>query len=86
MEPETIGPGDEVFHAPSGETWVVACVIGDRLSWAGWPEGHALLGDCRLVTKATEQQRYEILRAFANSPSSTDHRVQYARRALGIDA
>jgi hypothetical protein len=41
----TIDTADHVLHGPSGETWVVAYVEGDRLAWCGWPEGEAKLAD-----------------------------------------
>ena len=40
----TIDTGDTVKHGPTGETWVVAYVQGDRLAWCGWPEGEEVPG------------------------------------------
>ena len=76
-----IDTADHVLHKPTGETWVVACVRGDRLSWCGWPEGMAALADCALVKKATPDERDKLLRDLAAS-SSSDHRAWYAQARL----
>ena len=57
-----IDTGDTVRHDPTGEKWIVAYVRGDRLAWCGWPEGEAALSDCTLITKATPDERDELLR------------------------
>jgi len=57
-----IDTGDTVYHTPTGEKWIVAYVRGDRLAWCGWPEGEAALSDCTLITKATPDERDELLR------------------------
>lgn len=54
---EVIDTGDHVFHEPSGETWVVAFVDGDKLYWMGWPPGRADLKDCKLTQKADVARR-----------------------------
>jgi hypothetical protein len=77
----SIDTGDTVFHAPSGERWVVALVSGTRLSWCGWPEGTADLKDCTLIDKATPEERLELLNEMA-AMGEPDHRGQYARRLL----
>lgn len=79
---ESIDTGDSVFHAPSGETWLVACVRGDRLSWCGWPEGTADLKDCTLKRKATPEERDKLLREMADMRNDEDHRARYARHRL----
>ena len=59
---EPIDVCDVVRHVPSGENWVVACVDGDRLYWAGYPYGgSAALSDCQLVTKASSEDRQKLL-------------------------
>jgi hypothetical protein len=58
---EVIDTGDVVFHAPSGETWLVAFVEGDRLIACGWPETVAQLEHCTLKRKATPEQRLKLL-------------------------
>lgn len=78
---QKIETGDTVRHAPSGETWIVACVEGEDLSWCGWPEGYGSLCDCELVQKATPEERRELLERLAEMDSS-DHRAQYAQRVL----
>lgn len=72
---------DTVFHRPSRETWLVACVIGDRLMWCGWPEGQAKLSDCLLVTKATHAERLNLLQRMADM-NVDDERARYARDHL----
>ena len=57
-----IDTADHVFHAPTGETWVVKYVRGDNLAWCGWPPGEAKLGDCTLVKKASSVERERLLR------------------------
>jgi hypothetical protein len=78
-----IDTGDSVLHGPSGETWLVAYVQGDRLAWCGWPEGEARLSDCTLVRKATPEGRNELLHRMADM-NADDARRRYARTALGL--
>lgn len=77
-----IDTADHVFHEPTGETWVVACVQGDKLSWCGWPEGMAELSDCRLIKKATPEERQKLLAALERQrprgPRRTARRVARA--------
>lgn len=77
----TIDTGDTVFHRPSRETWLVACVIGDRLMWCGWPEGQGALADCLLVEKATHAERLDLLHRMAET-TGQDARGQFARDKL----
>lgn len=72
-----IDTGDSVRHAPTGETWIVAYVRGDRIAWCGWPEGEALLSDCMLLEKATPEYRLQLLRDMAAVPGD-DVRKRYA--------
>lgn len=74
-----IDTGDTVLHGPTDETWSVAFVDGDRLYWRGWPEGSALLSDCRLIKKATPAERHETLIEMSKSDGV---RASYAQRAL----
>lgn len=78
---QPIDTADHVRHIPSGEEWVVACVIGDRLSWCGWPEGSANMKDCELVEKATPEQRDALLLELA-VVKGDDHRQRYAAERL----
>lgn len=57
-----IDTADHVFHRPTGETWLVAYVEGDRLCACGWPCTLARLEDCALVKKATAEERDDLLR------------------------
>lgn len=74
---QPIDTGDSVHHAPSGEDWVVAYVQGDRLAWAGWPEGEAKLEDCTLLEKAKPEYRRQLLESMAAIPGN-DARKRYA--------
>ena len=85
MTEQQIDTGDHVHHAPSGEDWVVAYVQGDRLAWCGWPEGEALLADCTLIKKATQEYRQKLLHDMADIPGS-DARKRYAAWRLAQDA
>lgn len=82
---ETIDTGDHVKHGPTGETWLVAFVEGDRLAWCGWPEGFADLADCTLIQKAAPGEREKLLASMAEIGDG-DMRGRYARRALAKDA
>ncbi len=76
-----IRTGDTVLHRPSGETWVVAYVEGDCLAWCGWPSGRALVSDCDLVEKCTDDAAAELLLQMA---AGSDHRGTWARRRMGL--
>jgi len=62
---EPIQTGDHVHHAPTGETWVVKRVIGDKLEWCGWPPGQAELSDCTLIEKAADVAKRRATPAVA---------------------
>lgn len=82
---ETIDTGDTVKHGPTGETWVVAYVEGDKLAWVGWPQGEANLSDCTLTEKATPESRISLLRAMAGVRGwngHVDRRVRVAQARL----
>lgn len=78
-----IDTADTVYHRPSRETWRVACVQGNRLSWCGWPEGSADVADCDLVQKAPPGEKEKLLQTMADMGNQDDHRCRYARHALG---
>lgn len=78
---DKIDTGDSVFHRPTGETWIVACVQDGRLSWVGWPEGTASVADCDLTERATPESRLKLLQDMA-AMSQPDHRQRYAARRL----
>ena len=87
--PEHIDTGDSVLHGPTGETWVVAYVDGNRLAWCGWPPGEAMLSDCKLVRKATPEYREKLLHDMAEmqlDPSGYDRRKSMAQRRLAGEA
>src|SRR5436309_3154814 len=68
--------GDHVKHGPTGETWVVAHVDGERLAWCGWPEGEAKLADCTLVKAASDAEHLQTLRDCAKSSGRRAHMAQ----------
>lgn len=76
-----IDTGDTVYHRPTGEVWLVACVIGDNLSWCGWPEGWANLSDCDLREIATDEEKHALLLQLSSIPGD-DHRKRYAIEKL----
>jgi len=76
---EAIDTGDSVYHTPTGETWLVARVDGDKLAWCGWPEGWADLADCTLTEKATPEERTKLLRRLADG---SHHCAAWARERL----
>lgn len=71
--------GDTVRHGPTGETWVVAWVERDRLAWAGWPPGEALLADCTLVEAASDAEHLYWARQIGR-PERTDYIAHAVRR------
>lgn len=77
-----IDTGDTVKHIPTDETWIVACVEGNELSWVGWPEGWAKLSDCILIEKATAEQRQALLSQMAAMQDTEDHRCRHAKYVL----
>jgi hypothetical protein len=60
-----IRAGDEVLHGPSGETWVVKRVNGDRLEWCGWPPGRARVEDCTL-TQACSDAEHQAMNDYVD--------------------
>lgn len=78
---QKIDTGDTVLHHPTGETWLVAGVDGEWISWCGWPEGKGQLSDCVLIDKATKKERLELLNQLKALPES-DHRQRLAVRRL----
>ena len=76
-----IETGDIVLHKPTGEQWVVACVVGEKLSWCGWPEGSANLEDCELIQVASDDERFSLLQEMSRMPGN-DHRKRYAIEKL----
>lgn len=59
--------GDRVKHAPSGETWILACDQDDnQVMPCGWPESVAEATHCRLDERASDSARIAMLKAVAN--------------------
>ncbi len=84
--------GDTVKHGPTGETWIVAAVEGDRLCWAGWPAGYADIADCTLVEACDDEAHWAMVRECAamrpGPPSYYDARKAISERLLAsnVDA
>lgn len=75
--------GDTVKHRPTGETWTVAFVEGENLSWVGWPYGYAKISDCDLVEECSLSEHVALLRRIeVYRPEGGDRRPEMARRAL----
>lgn len=70
---------DAVHHGPSGEDWVVARVTEEHVYPAGWPPGRALLADCTLLKKATDEQREAMMVQLRKLPMGDDRRLSDAR-------
>lgn len=79
---------DHVFHKPSGETWVVAWADHETgyMAPCGWPECQAMINDCTVIYKATDEESAALARRLADSGRSDSGRAlaifASARRAL----
>jgi len=76
--------GDTVRHAPTKETWILACdeERGEVMP-CGWPMCIAKASDCSLVTAAPDEERTVMLKTWAEkqgSESNRDWRTLTARR------
>jgi hypothetical protein len=78
-----------VLHAPSGETWLLACDEDEygKVFPAGWPECCAEASDCTLKRAATDEQRLKMLRDAAKlgadyATADASKRRSVARRQL----
>lgn len=80
----TIDTADEVLHGPSGETWLVAVVDGDRLIPCGWPLSYALLSDCTVTKAATDDERVALLHRMADMQDRDDPRCRHGLWRLGM--
>lgn len=77
----TIDTGDVVYVRGIGERWLVAFEKDGWLTCCGWPEARARAEQCRLLRKATPEERDSLLRDMAKSEGS---RGEYARRRLEV--
>ena len=67
----TFRAGDEVLHAPTGETWLL--IVDEEngvVVPGGWPDTRAQASDCSLVRAATDAERLEQLRSTGKSGHS----------------
>lgn len=76
-----IDTGDSVFHKPSREWWEVAFTKEGWLCACGWPLGFVDVGTCLLVTKATPEERFNLLHRLA-AMTGDDPRKRYAQFRL----
>lgn len=69
--------GDAVFHAPSGETWLLAYGDTDSgseyVSACGWPESLAKASDCTLKRAATDEEHAETIRNWSERERYSDY-------------
>ncbi len=75
--------GDVVRHIPSGEEWLVAWAEGDRLAWAGWPDGTAALSDCEVIQRVSDEGHRAAVQKWACVPDDTDSRPARVLRLYG---
>lgn len=74
--------GDGVYHAPSGEKWLLAADERDgEVVCAGWPESIAKAPDCILIRRASDEARLYTLKSVAES-CGDQMRGSWARRDL----
>ncbi len=83
----SIRAGDSVKHRPSGETWLVAVVVGKDLYWYGWPEGYAHVEDCDLIVACDDEKHRKALEDWGaklhySDRGFVDSRSCYAREQL----
>lgn len=76
--------GDHVFHAPTGETWLVAFVEQERneLVPCGWPLTLAKLSDCTLVKACTDEESEKLLQDLLKMNDQSDMRCRWAHRHM----
>lgn len=74
--------GDTVFHRPTGERWLVAYCVGNRLAWSGWPEGEAYTADCELVRACSDEEHEKHLREWADKPHRRDDGSEDLRASM----
>jgi len=70
MKMNDIDIADTVEHIPSGEEWIIARVDGIHVWPCGWPESRAMLKDCILIEKATEDERSRLIHDLKRLPES----------------
>lgn len=64
-----IRTGDIVFHAPTGEEWVVAWADHQTgyMAPCGWPECEARIEDCELRRAASDESCLKLVGELAKS-------------------
>ena len=74
---------DIVRHIPTGEKWVLATDQVDKhVTWCGWPEGTALANDCKLIKRASDEERHDMLVTWSQK-TGNDLRIRWAKLILG---
>ena len=75
---------DIVRHIPTGEKWVLATDQVDKhVTWCGWPEGTALANDCKLIKRASDEERHDMLVTWSQK-TGNDLRIRWAKLILGV--
>lgn len=77
LEQPNIDTGDHVYHAPSGETWVVAGVLADVLYACGWPCTSVPVETCTLVKKATRKEKELLQISLSTIADRSDPRARF---------
>ena len=75
--------GDQVFHRPTRETWLVAWCDGERLQWCGWPPGTVPAAECLIVDKATDTYHASLVAEILRPETKDDHMRRMVRRLYG---
>jgi hypothetical protein len=77
-----IDTGDQVVIESIDEIWLVAYVKDDHVYGCGWPYSCIALRHCKLIVKATPEQRLSLLRNLASMKEQDDPRCVHARGVL----
>lgn len=84
---EPFRAGDRVKHAPSGETWRLACdQVENEVMPAGWPETVAKATHCRLTQRASDAERLEMLSECARWSTGREDSQRQRRAKAQLEA
>lgn len=73
--------GDIVLHRPTGEEWLVAWADprSGYMAPCGWPTCQALIADCDLVERASDEKCSAIVAEVSRSGRSDAHMAEVCR-------
>jgi hypothetical protein len=73
----TMRTGDTVFHAPSGETWIVAWADHETgyMAPCGWPTCQAQMRDCLIIRGATDDESKKLIDVLSRSGRTDAHKA-----------